>query len=188
MLYNYEAAILKFVNGIVPDIKTATYAKDAETFKAMTKVLKYPSFFFYRDSTEWDFDVKYDIVNNSGFKTTMCPLTQTYIGKILVETTAQSQEIAKSLRLLWRAYPYVNLKVDDSDVKVALRLLSIKIDEERAIQDEKGAQRYVEFKWSSRMVVFDTEAVKTGLVEEVRIYQIDGESKIDKQNLIKIIK
>lgn len=167
MIYKYEAEIVNFFNRIVPEIKLATYAKESELFNAMSKIKYFPSFFFYRESTQWTFDKVYTVVEGN-YKVKIIPYEQEYVGKIVVENQSTAQELATLIRFRWKDHAYLKVTERGNLYKVALRLLYIKIDEERAPDNEKGALRYVEVKWKSGLLMREDE--HQNLVSGVRVY------------------
>lgn len=194
MIYFYEAAILKYVNALLPDIKVMIYSKQAELFNAMTSVTKFPAFFYYRESLNWDHMKEYyfkegDTAGN------YVPFDQRYVGQILVESQKDAMIVANKLRFGFSNNPYLYLKypTPDYSLKVGLRFLYIKIDEIRPSDDKKGALRYVEFSWQSRLFMeqfFDSsQKFPYSLVEQVKIF-LGEQGEVNVQlddDLIKVI-
>lgn len=173
MIYEYEASVLQFVNRIFPSIQLMTYAKQQDMFNAMSQVTKFPAFFYYRQPTNWDFNKVYKVVENTD-KNMFVPMEQTYVGRILLENQKTVFDSANELRFAWHRTPYIDLRwpsfEEESDVtlRVALRLLYIKVDEDRAPDDKKGAQRYVEFSWKSQL--FQDLSEFQQLTEQINIH------------------
>lgn len=169
MIYTYEAAVLKHINQVSPDIKLATYAKEQDMFNSLAQVIKVPALLFYRQSTDWSFAASFR-VNDGSISGRFVPCTQTYIARIYVANAGDAISLANKIRFYIEDHPYVNMPYYCGDLDVALRLLYIKVDEDRNITDKKGPMRFVEFSWSSVLLLDDIDEQKWGLVEKVKIY------------------
>lgn len=186
MIYNYEASILKYVNELLPEIKTATYAKSEELFESMISIKKLPIFYYTRETTQWDFPKIFtplEGVNSVDFS----KVDQVYTGRIYVTTQGDALELASKLRFKISKTPYVMVKTTVGNIRVSLRLLYIKIEEDRRGSDTKGPLRYVEFQWSSVLFMSTSLDVNNVLVEKVKVYLNDEDAKLDENNLIKIV-
>lgn len=194
MIYEYEARVLEHIRKAVPEIELATYAKEQDMLSSMSQVTKYPSFFYHRSEDPWSFPPTWQ-VNKDGTYISFAPLPETYTGKIVLANVFDTMHVARVLRFFWIKNAYVQVPVkfgsDVDSVEVGLRLLYIKIGEERSIVDKKGPLRYVEFSWSSQLFIDDNDLdpIVYGLVEEVHLYHTDnGVGLFNANNLIKIIK
>lgn len=169
-IYNYEAAILSYINGCFPQIKLATYARQDELFNAMNNIKLFPAFYYNRDVTSWELNRKLDIID-AGKKYSFVQFKQEYKGYLLVENTDFQFDAATKLRFYWKDCCKVKVAwpIEDNYIDVQLRLLYIKLDEIRRPDDKKGACRVVEFSWYSQLFVDNIESY-SGLVKCVKIY------------------
>lgn len=181
MIYNYEAEILKFINQCYSKITLATYANDEDMLLSMSDVKTYPSFIYQRLDSEWTNNKILEVAGPTKV-VQFCPFTQTYKGIILVESQLDAIRLSKNLRFQWASQPFVNIDWAEGydKLKVQLRLLYIKIGEQRNPANKKGACRFVEFSWQSQLFLTpETEAMRDSvLVEEVRVYLDEGEGKV----------
>lgn len=173
MIYSYEAGILGLVNAIVPQIKIATYASDDNVFELMRPVTKFPAFFYSRSNTEWTLNKRMPI--RCGTESAVfVPYEQTYTGRILVENQGQAIKLASAMRFGIAKHPYITIDFpkEGEPLDVQVRLTSISIGEERGQESDKGALRYVEFKWQSQLFMCDyDDAYYDGkLVEKINIW------------------
>lgn len=178
LLYTYEAHVLKFLNGIVPELTMMTYAKEETIFESLSSITKFPALFYYRDAVQWEM-TKNHFVRQGSTSGNYYPFRQTYVGRIVVESQIEAIALTHRLRYGWgrNSYLYVKYPTDEHLLKIALRLLYIKIDEERGAMDKKGSVRYVEFSWVSHLFFedfYDTPTKPYGLVEVVKIMLGDG--------------
>lgn len=188
MIYDYEGRILKYINEIIPAIKELTYAKEPELFGSMVQVTKLPAFLYYRQVSDWSYPFKYDVPSKAFDYANFVVVPQTYIGRIYVATMQQAFFVAHLIRFAWHKNPYVKIPYNGEDLRVSLRLLYIKVDEDRQVNDKKGPLRYVEFSWSSQLFM-DSLTLANGLVEELRIFvDTEGVNVMSNDKLIKIIK
>lgn len=179
MIYEYEAAILQFVNSVIPDIQLMTYAKQQDMFNAMSQVTRFPAFFYNRTPSNWNFNKVYKVTDFTK-KKLFVPMEQIYMGRILYENQEPCFEAANELRFAWHKSPYIDLRwnpdetdgPNDTTLRVALRLLYIKVDEERAPDDKKGAQRFVEFSWKSQL--FQEKGSSQILTEQINIHLVSN--------------
>lgn len=173
MIYEYEANILGLVNAIIPQIKIATYASDDNVFELMREVKKFPAFYYSRNNAEWTFN-KHLQIREGVAKTTFVPYEQQYTGKILVENQGQAIKLASAIRFGIGKHPYITIKfpTEEDALDVQVRLTSISIGEERSQESDKGAMRFVEFKWQSRLFMsdYDNAYFDGKLVEKVNIW------------------
>ncbi len=171
MIYRYEAEVLRFINSLIPKIVLATYAKEEEMFNAMSSITKFPAFFYSRQSTDWQFN---RVISEriGADKYSYVPFEQEYTGRILVENQSTAMKVANLLRFKWHDKPYLNIgwPTKEDKLSVGMRLLYIKIDEERYADDKKGAVRYVEFKWRSQLFQDRVSLDSAMLVESVQIH------------------
>lgn len=190
MIYQYEAKVLEHVNRAVPEIKLATYANNIDMFTSMSKVVKYPSLLYSRQETNWEFPAIHYTVDK--VPEYYSPFEQEYIARIYVANQADALKIAGDLRFYWLRHSYVKVPVFDYLLTVALRLLYIKVSEERSGNDKIGPQRFVELSWKSRLFYTrreNEEAYQRSLVEEVHIFmEEDGIHVLNNNNLIMIVK
>lgn len=195
MIYFYEAAILRYINSIIPEIRMMIYSKQSDLFTAMNKVTVFPAFFYYRVPVDWSHMKEY-YVQQGDTAGNYVPFEQTYIGQIQVENQKDAILVAEKLRFAMAKKPYLFLKypTPDYSLRVALRFLYIKIDELRSSDDTKGALRYVEFSWKSQLFMeqyFGTsQEFPYSLVEQVKIFLSEDNSTVNVQlndDLIKVI-
>lgn len=173
MIYEYEAAVLQYVNRIIPSIQLMTYAKQQDMFNAMSQVTRFPAFFYYRQPVNWDFNKVYKVADLQ-YQKQFVPFEQTYVGRILLENQQEVFSKADDLRFGWHDNPYLwlNWPNAEAELSVALRLLYIKVDEDRAPDDKKGAQRYIEFSWKSQL--FQERGKEIAIAEQINIHLSDG--------------
>ncbi len=173
MIYRYEAGILNLVSAIVPSIKIATYSTDDNIFEMMRAVTKFPSFFYSRSATEWNFN-KQLVVRDGSVRAAFVPYEQEYSGRILVENQGQAITLASKLRFGIAQHPYITVPfpTEEDELDVQVRLLGINIGEERGQESDKGALRYVEFKWRSNLFMseYDDAYFDGKLVERINIW------------------
>lgn len=190
MIYDYEANILRYINHFDSTIKKATYADEISMFNAMESITLYPAFFYYREETGWEFNKIMPVreVGESKF-VKFVPFVQNYIGRVVLESQAEAQQWAAKLRFYWNQYPYLSVAWPDKgdDLRVGLRLLYIKIIDNRNAADRKGAARFVEFKWMSQLFMDESDTV--ALTNKINIYlRNDGLHILDENAyLIKVI-
>lgn len=192
MIYDYEANVLKYINQIVPSLRLMTYAKQQDMFNAMSQVTKFPAFFYYREPINWTFNKIYPVSDGSS-NVNFSPYEQTYVGRILLENQSNVFDLASNMRFAWHRNPYLNVAwpTASDTVKVGLRLLYIKVDEDRAPDDKKGTQRYVEFSWKSQLFFYENTTLP--LAEQINIHLFTDDSYTESQiyngdNLIKTIR
>lgn len=173
MIYKYEAGILNLISAIIPQIKVATYATDDNIFEMMRAVTKYPAFFYYRSTADWEFNKRL-VVRDGTERAVFVPYEQDYTGRVLVENQGQAITLASKIRFGIARHPYitVNFPTDDEPLDVQIRLSGISIGEDRSQESEKGALRYVEFKWRSNLFMseYDDKAFEGALVERINIW------------------
>lgn len=173
MIYEYEANILGLINAIFPNIKIATYASDDNVFELMRPITKFPAFFYSRNNSEWTFNKRLQVRDGSE-RALFVPYEQQYNGRILVENQGQAIKIATALRFGIGKHPYItiNFPTKEEPLDVQVRLTSISIGEERSQESDKGALRYVEFKWQSQLFMCDyNDSYFDGkLVEKINIW------------------
>ena len=173
LIYEYEANILGLINAIFPQIKIATYASDDNVFELMRPVTKFPAFFYSRSNADWTFNKQLKIRDGIGYAS-FVPYEQQYNGRILVENQGQAIKIASALRFGIAKHPYITVgfPTKDDELNVQVRLSSISIGEERSQESDKGAIRYVEFKWQSQLFMTDyNDSYYDGkLVERINIW------------------
>lgn len=187
MIYEYEACILNYMHELEPLLKEATYAKERDFFNTFAQVTKYPAFLYYREPTKWEVPFTHKFLSAENKQASFVPFYQTYIGRVYFENQGQIMDFASTLRFHWNVNSYLKVPWNDTTLKVGLRLLYIKIDEDRNGVDKKGAQRFVEFSWQSRLFMDDIST--SNLVEEVRIFVTENGTKVlGDNNLIAIIK
>ena len=193
LIYLYEAKFLEFLNGIDSSIVQITYAKDVHTVSAMASTQKFPVAIYSREEINWDITK----IIQARFENRLVrfqPFEQTYSATIFVENQEQALSLASNIRFYWNKNPYlvVNWPFRPDELRIGLRLLSIKVGEERLIEDLKGAVRTVEIKWKSNLFLSEggDGKIKTTLTDKIKIYLgVNGESIILKdENLIKEIK
>lgn len=177
MIYHYEGKILEFIRECIPEITLATYANEEDMLLSMSDIKKYPSFIYSRRDTDWEYNKSLEVRNGTEV-VPFCPFQQTYLGKILVETQLDAIKLARNLRFYWfrKSTVSVDWLPGYEPIDVQLRLLYIKIGEQRNPADKKGACRFVEFSWSSQL--FMTESAENitnvSLVEKVNIFLDDN--------------
>lgn len=188
MIYEYEAKVLQYINNVIPEIKEATYAKEFDLFLSMVKVIKFPAFYYVRESTQWNFPKIFKVlVDGKYFR--FKKIEQDYVGRIYVSSTKDTLRIANALAFNWDNDSYIEVPWLDDKITVALRLLYIKTEEERKPSDTKGSLKYVEFSWRSQIFLDDHDmGLEPTLVENVRIFMDEEGTKIvNNDNLIKVI-
>lgn len=173
MIYEYEAGIWLLINSIFENIKIASYATEDNIFEMMRAVTKFPAAFYYRENASWSFNKQMPIWDGIE-KATFVPYEQSYTARILVENQGQAISMASKLRFGIARHPYitVHFPTDEEEVNVQVRLTSISIGEDRSQESDKGAMRWVEFKWTSQLFMseYDDMAGDGTLVKEVRIH------------------
>lgn len=161
------------ISAIFPSIKIATYASDDNVFELMRPVTKFPAFFYSRNNSEWTFNKRLQVRDGSE-RALFVPYEQQYNGRILVENQGQAIKIATALRFGIRKHPYItiNFPTKEEPLDVQVRLTSISIGEERSQESDKGALRYVEFKWQSQLFMcdYDDSYFDGKLVEKINIW------------------
>ena len=191
-IYRYEAEILRFLHNAVPDITTVTYAQDFDIFNAMRQQHKYPMAIYTRESPEWNNSKTIEL--RDGKKLVhLVPIEQSYTCRILVENQGTAINVLTALRFYWNKNPYILMRWPEDDIlKIGMRLESLKIEENRPIEDKKGAVRIVEMKWKSNLFLSegDDGRINTTLTESIKIYLgVDETINLEKdKKLIKIIK
>lgn len=173
MIYEYEANILNLINAIFPQIKIATYASEDNVFELMRPVTKFPAFFYSRSNADWTINKKLQVRDGSE-RALFVPYEQQYSGRILVENQGQAIKMATALRFGVAKHPYITIgfPTKEEPLDVQVRLTSISIGEERSQESEKGALRFVEFKWQSQMFMcdYDDSFFNGKLVEKINIW------------------
>lgn len=174
MMYEYEAGILNVINAIFPNIKIATYATDDNIFEMMREVTKFPAFFYQRQSAEWVNNKQYKILEGIE-RSSFVSYEQKYTGKLLVENQGQAITMASKLRFGIARHPYITVhfptKEEYDAVDVQFRLTSVGIGEDRPQSNSKGALRWVDFSWQSRLFMSEyTDDVGDTLVKKINIW------------------
>lgn len=173
MIYEYEANILGLINAIFPQIKIATYASEDNVFELMRPVTKFPAFFYSRNNADWTINKQLKIRDGS-VSAAFVPYEQQYNGRILVENQGQAIKVATALRFGIAKHPYITIgfPTKEEPLNVQVRLTAISIGEERSQESEKGALRYVEFKWQSQLFMcnYDDAYFDGKLVEKINIW------------------
>lgn len=177
MIYNYEAAILKYFNAAIKDIRIATYAQDEEIFEAMSSVKMFPAFYYNRGDASMQAGKVMRVSESDGSFVNISPYTVTYHAYLLVENVAAAFNFCNQLRAQFNRFPAVLVNYQPiGEVKVQLRLLSLKVSEKRNAADKKGACRVVEIEWQSVLFLDDAqEKPSYPLVSGIRLYLSDGE-------------
>lgn len=170
MVYNYEAAVLKYLMSLVPGIEYASYADDESIFRQTCKITKYPSLWYTRDSTEWNLSVQLKQPNAKGAKTQLMKFTQTYAAHFVVETQGKALSLASSLRAKLFDKNHVTVEYSEGTLNVAMFITSLQIVPQRGSYDTKGSQREVVLKWWSQLFFEESDEVLTPLVTGFRIY------------------
>ena len=173
IIYEYEAGIWLLINSIFENIKIASYATNDNIFEMMREVTKFPAAFYYRETANWTINKQMTIWDGVE-KTVFVPYEQNYTARILVENQGQAITMANKLRFGIARHPYitVHFPTDEETLDVQVRLTSISIGEERGQENDKGALRYVEFKWTSQLFMseYDDMAGDGTLVKEIHIW------------------
>lgn len=191
MIYEYEACVLKHVNAAVPEVKMASYAKEIDMFGSMAQVKELPSLLYYREPQNWEFPKTFQFLDQEQRKyARFNPVEQKYIGRIYVARQGDALKVASDLRFYWNTHSYVNVPWNEQYLRVALRLLYIKVDSERTSVDKKGPMQFVELGWQSQLFFDNIDKSQVqALVEEVHIHiSNDGVKVINGSNLITIVK
>ena len=183
LIYNYEGAVLKFLNKCFKNIKVATYASDEDLLLAISDIKYFPALYYSREESDWTDNKILSIVDN-GRVTKFCQFEQTYKGTIIVEDQKEAQKLASALRFYWdkNSKCEVNWPSSEDTLEVQMRLLYIKIKEFRKPNDKKGACRGVEFSWKSKLFQNPIEESTVSLVEKVRIHLTEDSVILVKDN------
>lgn len=159
LVLQYEKGFLEWVNVALPQITEAMYTEDIESLLSRDAIVKYPSFIFTRESSDMllprPYDAWHDMPNGELYHMRGFAFEQEYTGRIAVERQSDAFHIANVLRQYWSYHSYVWLCHPDADFKlpVGLRFLGMRINSERSNTDQRGALRYVEFKWKSQLLL-----------------------------------
>lgn len=191
MIYEYEACVLKHINKAVPAIKMATYAKEPDMFGALAQVKEVPSLLYFRDVMDWNFPYTYTFLDIAERKyASFNKFSQNYVGRIYVVSNKDAFSIASKIRFYWNENSYIDVPWNKEFIRVALRLLYIKVDQDRSVKDPKGPNYFVEFGWSSQLFMdnIDKDQVDA-IVDEINIYLDNGAVKVmSDSNLITVVK
>lgn len=191
MIYEYEACVLRHINKAIPEIKLASYAKDPEMFGSMAKIKDTPALLLYREVTEWTFPYIYKFLDRAERRyARFSSFHQSYVGRIYVTKNSDAFEISNILRFYLNENAYINVPWLEESVRVGLRLLYIKVEQDRSVTDPKGPQHYVELSWSSQLFTDDVDRKQvSALVEDVHICVNNGSVNIMSGNkIIKTVK
>ena len=195
-IYSYEAKLLDYLNSLVPEVKEITYAKKEDLFPAISQVKKFPAVYYTRSTSDvWSLPRKYDFaeeyLNSEGvpelMRSQVAIIEQHYSMYIYVENVAQAMSLSSLLKFKWNPYLDVpweftkrylwNRVTTDETVPVGMRLLGVRVDEDRSPSDKLGSQRVVELRWTSQIFQWytDKEPDDGSLVEEVHFFFGDKE-------------
>lgn len=178
MIYNYEGEFLKYMNRCFPEMKLMTYASDEDLLTGLDTVKKYPSMYYSRTNmnVEWNKTISIPPTLSCPYEFNLYPYTQEYVGTIIIENQKAAFNILSTLKYYWNSHPYIYVRVpgiyekdDKTLTKVALRLLSISIEDMRLPNDKNGACRAIRFKWSSNLLLSNAPNTASNLVEKVVI-------------------
>lgn len=147
MFYYYERYILEKFKEWDNKITMFSIADSIDVFNGMTDVTPYPVLIIFRMTKELTFPVDYP---STAQGISISPHPQEYVGRIYDATNIKVFEHMAKIRKMFAKDPYLRFDYPPLGCpKIALRLLGMKIDQDRNAINLKGPQKYVEFTWSS---------------------------------------
>lgn len=178
MIKEYEKALMEnYVLQLVPQVAELKFAAGDEAFYRDEKILKYPAVRVYREDSQPSFCEHYTLQTNEGESITCWPYDQPYTIRVYVEKQTEAISVRDYMRIAHFKNPYVHFELDDTPIKIGVRLLQIQITSDRDNYDEKGAKRVVEFTMTSRLVLRADETIP--VIKKVIIRMNKGVKKLE---------
>lgn len=163
-ILQYEGAVVSWLTEALPSLTQAIYSDDISRLTASSDAIRYPAVVFWRDSGDQILPQAYDIyeegpssVQQGLSRGRFFTLPLRYTARLVCEKQSDAWKFLRLLRNWWADHSYVYVRLPDYStdfvLKVGMKLLSMHVLSERDNLDLKGAQRVVEFSWSSQLAV-----------------------------------
>ena len=161
MIEQYEHAVLEWFHAAYPRITEMVYGKQDEILESKTPTLRYPCLTYTREDAEnilaKAIVVKDDGVDENGkfTQSVMYSVPTDYEAHLYLNNERDLYKVLNILRQKWHIESYVTIRYPDADdqLRVAMRLLSMKMQTVKSGVDTKGPKRDITIKWHSDLFI-----------------------------------
>lgn len=159
MIEQYERAVLEWFHEVWPDITDMVYAESKDALLAKKPHLVYPTLIYKREAEDFSLikavEVKEPAEDGKAHKHTMYQIPQDYEAQLFLNNEKDLYLVANLIRQKWGRESYATLRYpnDDTQMRVALRLISFRLSSERSGIDTKGPERVLVMRWRSVLIL-----------------------------------
>lgn len=160
MIEQYERAVLEWFHAAYPKINEMVYGKQDEILEAKTPTLRYPCLTYTRSDAEQVLAkaIVVDDMKGADGKFTqsvMYSMPTDYEAHLYLNNERDLYRVLNVIRQKWHQESYVTLRYpsEDDQLRVAMRLYSMKISTVKTGVDPKGPKRDITIEWHSDLFI-----------------------------------